>query len=35
MIWTDAYSIDVGDPENALFALMFVLAADAEKCSRS
>lgn len=32
--WTDTYSIDVLRPENALAALMFVLAIDAEKCSR-
>lgn len=32
--WTDTYSIDVVDPEDALHALMFVLAIDAEKCSR-
>ena len=28
------YVIDVQDPGNALDALMFVLAIDAEKCSR-
>ena len=33
--WTDTYSIDVADPRNALYALMLVLAIDAEKCSRS
>lgn len=32
--WTDTYSIDVVRPENALCALMLVLAIDAEKCSR-
>lgn len=32
---TDTYIIDVQDPENALDALMFVLAIDAEKCSRN
>lgn len=32
--WTDTYSIDVPDPQNALYALMLVLAIDAEKCSR-
>ncbi|MCR5611819.1 MAG: LURP-one-related family protein [Clostridiales bacterium] len=32
--WTDTYSIDVEDPGDALMALMFVLAVDAEKCSR-
>lgn len=33
--WTDTYVIDVADPEDALGALMFVLAVDAEKCSRN
>lgn len=33
--WTDTYVIDVRDPEDALCALMFVLAIDAEKCSRN
>lgn len=33
--WTDTYVIDVDDSENALGALMFVLAVDAEKCSRN
>ena len=33
--WTDTYSIDVKNPEDALYALMFVLAIDAEKCSRN
>ncbi len=32
---TDTYVIDVQDPDNALDALMFVLAIDAEKCSRN
>jgi len=32
--WTDTYSIDVSDPQDALCALMLVLAIDAEKCSR-
>ena len=32
--WTDTYAIDVADPRNALYALMVVLAIDAEKCSR-
>lgn len=32
--WTDTYAIDVADPRDALYALMFVLAIDAEKCSR-
>ncbi len=31
--WTDTYSIDVADPDNALCVLMLVLAIDAEKCS--
>lgn len=33
--WTDTYVIDVYDPQDALCALMLVLAIDAEKCSRS
>ena len=33
--WTDTYVIDVGQPEDALCALMVVLAIDAEKCSRN
>ena len=33
--WTDTYVIDVADPQNALCALMLVLAIDAEKCSRN
>ena len=33
--WTDTYVIDVAHREDALAALMFVLAIDAEKCSRS
>lgn len=33
--WTDTYSIDVQDPKDALYALMLVLAIDAEKCSRN
>lgn len=32
--WTDTYVIDVAQPQNALCVLMFVLAIDAEKCSR-
>ena len=32
--WTDTYVIDVQDASNALYALMLVLAIDAEKCSR-
>lgn len=31
---TDTYSIDMQNPQDALFALMLVLAIDAEKCSR-
>lgn len=31
---TDQYVIDVANPQDALIALMFVLAIDAEKCSR-
>ena len=31
---TDTYIIDVNDPEDALGALLLVLAIDAEKCSR-
>ena len=30
---TDTYVIDVEDPQNALGALLFVMAIDAEKCS--
>ena len=33
--WTDTYVIDVADPGDALYALMLVLAIDAEKCSRN
>lgn len=33
--WTDTYVIDVIDPQDALYALMLVLAIDAEKCSRN
>ena len=32
---TDNYVIDIQDPGNALDALMFVLAIEAEKCSRN
>ena len=32
--WTDTYVIDVLYPQDALCALMLVLAIDAEKCSR-
>ena len=31
--WTDTYSINVYDPQDALNAVMLVLAIDAEKCS--
>lgn len=31
--WTDTYVIDIADPKDALCALMFVIAIDAEKCS--
>ena len=33
--WTDTYSINVENPQDALYALMLVLAIDAEKCSRN
>ena len=33
--WTDTYTIDVADPADALYALMVVLAIDAEKDSRN
>ena len=33
--WTDTYGIDVLNPDDALPALMLVLAIDAEKCSRN
>ena len=33
--WTDTYSIDVANPDDALNVLMLVLAIDAEKASRS
>ena len=32
--WTDTYVINVYDPQDAVCALMLVLAIDAEKCSR-
>ena len=32
--WTDTYIIDVYNPNDAVYALMLVLAIDAEKCSR-
>lgn len=33
--WTDTYIIEVSNPGDALYALMLVLAIDAEKCSRN
>ena len=33
--WTDTYVIDVCDPKDSVYALMLVLAIDAEKCSRN
>lgn len=33
--WTDAYAVDVLNPDDALCVLMLVLSIDAEKCSRS
>lgn len=33
--WSDTYVIDVVNPDDALCALMLVLAIDAEKCSRN
>ncbi len=32
--WTDHYVLDIVDPSQRLLVLMFVLAIDAEKCSR-
>lgn len=32
--WTDTYSIEIANSQDALCALMLVLAIDAEKCSR-
>lgn len=32
--WTDTYTINVHNPSDAVYALMLVLAIDAEKCSR-
>ena len=32
--WTDTYTITITNPQDALYALMLVLAIDAEKCSR-
>lgn len=31
---TDTYVLDIADSRNALYVLMFVIAVDAEKCSR-
>lgn len=33
--WTDTYTIDVVNEKDAVYALMIVLAIDAEKCSRN
>lgn len=33
--WTDTYAINVNHPQDAVYALMLVLAIDAEKCSRN
>ncbi|MBR6413496.1 MAG: LURP-one-related family protein [Oscillospiraceae bacterium] len=33
--WADTYVLDIVDPRDALCVLTFVLAIDAEKCSRS
>lgn len=33
--WTDTYVININNPDDALPALMLVLAIDAEKCSRN
>lgn len=33
--WTDTYQIEIVNPQDALDALMLVLAIDAEKCSRN
>lgn len=33
--WTDTYTINIYDPQDALNALMLVLAIDAEKCLRN
>ena len=32
---TDTYVLDIANPADALYVLMFALAMDAEKCSRS
>lgn len=34
-LFTPVYNIDIANPNDALCALMVVLAIDAEKCSRS
>ena len=33
--FTDTYVLDINNPQDALDVLMFVLAIDAEKCSRN
>lgn len=33
--WTDTYTIDIVNEKDAVYALMIVLAIDAEKCSRN
>ena len=33
--WTDTYVLDICHPQDSLCVLMFVLAIDAEKCSRN
>lgn len=33
--WTDTYLLDIADPKDALGVLMFVLAVDAENCSKN
>lgn len=35
MQWSDTYSIDVADPEDAITALMVVIAIDAENCTKT
>lgn len=32
--WTDTYVLDIINPKDTLYVLMFVIAIDAEKCSR-
>lgn len=32
--FSDTYVLDIGDPKDALYVLMFALAMDAEKCTR-